>query len=528
LVGGEVESYTYDTNNRLQTKTNVLGTFAFGYLGQSHQLASRTTASSGTLNTPALLLTYDTNLYDRRLQRIQYAKNGTPGPTDLLWQGVYSYGTNSVLSKIDETSYAANGSPSSHKIWDVQYGATNQRLTTYAPAAGSDANTSWYEYEYDISGNRSAASLNGISQTIAVDEMDQMTVVRGKPATYDANGNLLRIGTGTTATVLTWDAENRLLSYKSGGFLGGTVTTFSYDGYGRRNTASGGGGNFRHLWCGTVICQTRNGSGYANVYATFFQEGVRFAGNSEIYVQDRLGSVRQFRPRNTTTVGTLEYGPYGELLRSPDNSLIPSEFFGYANMFQEGGAPVYYTMFRVYDQGVGRWESRDPIGVRGGPNVYAYVEDDPLGTIDPLGLWSMQLSFYDGIGGAINLAGTGFRFQSLSFKGGVGIGGGFSYNPWGGPPSEEPLCEATGIGLFGEATAGIGPVGGGLGWNWGGWQSVDDPHESGGYGGFEPELRGNKSFGGVPIHFGFDAEGEASAGVELTHFFEQPGCKCKK
>jgi len=36
---------------------------------------------------------------------------------------------------------------------------------------------------------------------------------------------------------------------------------------------------------------------------------------------------------------------------------------------------------------LGRWINRDPIGEAGGVNVYAYVDNDSVGSVDPFGLW---------------------------------------------------------------------------------------------------------------------------------------------
>jgi RHS repeat-associated protein len=48
---------------------------------------------------------------------------------------------------------------------------------------------------------------------------------------------------------------------------------------------------------------------------------------------------------------------------------------------------LYYYRARYYDPKVGRFISEDPIGFEGDdPNLYAYVEDDPVNWIDPSGL----------------------------------------------------------------------------------------------------------------------------------------------
>jgi RHS repeat-associated protein len=41
---------------------------------------------------------------------------------------------------------------------------------------------------------------------------------------------------------------------------------------------------------------------------------------------------------------------------------------------------------RYYSPGLGRWISRDPIGIRGGRNLYAFARNDSVNRVDPYGL----------------------------------------------------------------------------------------------------------------------------------------------
>ncbi|WP_430520885.1 RHS repeat-associated core domain-containing protein [Aliivibrio sp.] len=43
---------------------------------------------------------------------------------------------------------------------------------------------------------------------------------------------------------------------------------------------------------------------------------------------------------------------------------------------------------------LGRWLNRDPLQEAGGINLYAYVNGDPMGYVDPDGLSSIKVSFF--------------------------------------------------------------------------------------------------------------------------------------
>ena len=77
---------------------------------------------------------------------------------------------------------------------------------------------------------------------------------------YDADGNLVDDG----RYQYVWDAANRLVGIMDSST--GTVTSFDYDGLGRRlvigqSDTSGNHAETRYLWCGGELCGTRDVNG---------------------------------------------------------------------------------------------------------------------------------------------------------------------------------------------------------------------------------------------------------------------------
>jgi RHS repeat-associated protein len=57
----------------------------------------------------------------------------------------------------------------------------------------------------------------------------------------------------------------------------------------------------------------------------------------------------------------------------------------YQGMTLDAVTGLYYERARDYSPSLGRWLTRDPIGYRGGINLYGYVNSSPVGSVDAQG-----------------------------------------------------------------------------------------------------------------------------------------------
>ncbi|MGP2937146.1 RHS repeat-associated core domain-containing protein, partial [Serratia nevei] len=68
----------------------------------------------------------------------------------------------------------------------------------------------------------------------------------------------------------------------------------------------------------------------------------------------------------------------------------------YAGQYQDDESGLHYNLFRYYEPEVGRFTTQDPIGLRGGLNLYQYAPN-PLMWVDPFGLSKNTCSVEKGI-----------------------------------------------------------------------------------------------------------------------------------
>jgi RHS repeat-associated protein len=123
------------------------------------------------------------------------------------------------------------------------------------------------------------------------------------------------------------------------------------------------------------------------VYSTDSNVPDYFIKNGTAYriITDQVGSVRLVVDSTTgQIVQRLDYDEFGNVLGDSNPGFQP---FGFAGGLYDRDTGLVHFGAREYDPTTGRWTTPDPVRFNGGDtNLYAYVQNDPVDAVDPLGL----------------------------------------------------------------------------------------------------------------------------------------------
>lgn len=373
---GSVVSYAYDKAGRLATITNGGGkTYAFAY----DQLGRRSSLSFPN----GAKVTYS---YDTAGRLTNLAHKSSSGTTIASFNYTLDKAGNRLTKA---TPYAATS---------YQYDAVYRLTQALSSSPGYSGTTTGKGggipnavqqqkefFSYDPVGNRLASDK---TTTYLYNQGNQL-ILNGGSYLYDKNGNLIQKTTSTGITTYVWDYENRLIG----------VTTpvikaeYAYDPLGRRIqkkvTEVGTTTTSNYFYDGQNIILEYDGSGsIANkyVHGPNIDEPLAITTGKETYFYhaDGLGSVVALTDQSGRIEQSYEYGSFGNLMDQKNKIKQP---FTYTGREWDKETVLNYYRARYYDSMEGRFISKDPVGFKGGINVYAYVSNNVINDTDPTGLF---------------------------------------------------------------------------------------------------------------------------------------------
>jgi len=385
-------SYTYDANGNLLTVTDAQGTITRAYddLGRITQY---TNADGGQIQ-----YTYDEvgNLITLTYpggKEVHYTYDAANRLIKVVdWAGritQYEYDNNGRLTKTIRPNQTA---------LTQTYNVAGQ-LIEQKDLDKNGRVISSYTFEYDDVGNIVSETSPNLAPSVSplqipnIDmtytEDNRLATFNGQAVQYDADGNMITGPLNGQMSSYTYDSRNRLVTAGN--------LTYEYDAENNR------------------ISVTENVNGcpvkteyVVNPQAALSQVLMKTVGNEQTYYVYGLGLIGQevageystyhFDLRGSTVAITnangkvtdrYQYSAYGEILSGTGNTDTPFLYNGRDGVMTDANG-LYHMRARYYNPQIRRFVSQDillGVVIDGQSlNRYAYVQGNPVGFVDPLGL----------------------------------------------------------------------------------------------------------------------------------------------
>lgn len=279
--------------------------------------------------------------------------------------------------------------------------------------------------------------------TMTYDVDNQLTTLNSLATTFDADGNLLTLPGGTPSSY-TYDARNRLTA--AGGL------TYAYDAEGNRVGVTSSAGTTAYVVNPNVtlsqvlVATGPDGTVTRYVYGLglAYEEATPPGGGSVVakfYHFNRRGDTVALTDNNGNVTDTVAYAAFGATLSRTGTSNTPFLFNGLYGVMSDPNGLTYHRA-RYYNPAIRRWLNTDPTGFAGGINLYAYVANNPLSSIDPSGLSGTLTIYSSGTSGLGNHSWISYSSDTT--------GATTTYGTWGNNPT------GSGNGLFTNLESGRG------------------------------------------------------------------------
>ncbi|MBK7862409.1 MAG: hypothetical protein IPJ65_28130 [Archangiaceae bacterium] len=347
--------FGYDTMGRRDFVVRPNGVRTDYAYDESSQLLSMTHSKAG-----AVLLGFS-YAYDGQGNRVSKTREG--GTAE-----VYGYDTSMRLTKVDYGTA---------KTVEYTLDALGNRLTevqTVRPASGPNVVTTWSStfnaFNQLKTRNRSGGGLPALNTTFD----------------YDDIGNTTTETASTAVTSYTWDRDNRLRAVTP--LPPAVPTAYSYDTNGFRVGRTEAIGTTRYLLDGQSVRAELDASNTPVARYLFNPQAVddliSFERADATYwpLTDGLGSIYAASDASGTVVHQYGYEVYGA--RTELGGSGPSFDVGHAARWHDANGLIEHRD-RLRNPLVAGFLQADRLGMRAGPNSYAFAANNPTQYVDPTG-----------------------------------------------------------------------------------------------------------------------------------------------
>ena len=248
-----------------------------------------------------------------------------------------------------------------------------------------------YSRQIDIAGGWNTVNVIATSATAkqAHKRVDVFLAGNAASFSYDDNGNMTGMTDATGTVTLGYDAADRLtgISYPDSR----PATSYTYNGRNKKVSQTVGTEVTRYLWDGDQIVKELAQDGSTKAVLV---HGLGLGADvgslvkaergeqSQFFHYDWRGSVTALTDPTEQIIQSYNYDAFGTITQSTGTAVNPYQFSG--KQFDPNSGLSYFGR-RYYASSFGRFITQDPKEYVDGLNTYAYVKNNPVNLIDPLG-----------------------------------------------------------------------------------------------------------------------------------------------
>ncbi|MCE5990385.1 RHS domain-containing protein, partial [Pseudomonas sp. LM20] len=258
------------------------------------------------------------------------------------------------------------------------------------------------EFRYDAAANRLDFNARQFDKV----KDNRIKQWRDQEYRYDPWGNLIEKRSGhSKLQSFSYDCENRLVRAET--LVNGKLEStghYRYDSLGRRiakqTEINGEVEQKRFLWQGLrMLREETPGQSILYLYepgsyAPLARVDQAEGEEQKVYYfhTDQIGTPLELTDSDGEIVWQATYCSWGAIDSLPVKDV--EQNLRFQGQYFDCESSLNYNTFRFYDPEIGRFVTQDPIGVRGGANLYVYVPA-PTTWVDPLGWVPWEKNGFD-------------------------------------------------------------------------------------------------------------------------------------